>query len=132
MKGSHSIFIFAGPGNNGGDGLALARMLSLNRYDVEVHYVKFSDKTSADWAKNRLRLKEETDVSLKILDSLEKFPVISPDDIIIDAILGRDFARSVEGFPAEVIQGDKQGEIVQEFQLIFLQDCSVKITAPIT
>jgi NAD(P)H-hydrate epimerase len=100
----HRVFVFVGPGNNGGDGLALARMLSLNRYPVEVHYIKFSDKTSADWGKNLLRLKEETYVNFSILDSLEKFPVISSGDIIIDAIFGSGLRRSVEGFPAEVIR----------------------------
>ena len=100
----HRVFIFVGPGNNGGDGLALARMLSLNRYSVEVHYIKFSDKTSADWGKNLLRLKEETYVNFSILDNLEKFPVISPGDIIIDAIFGSGLSRSVEGFPSEVIR----------------------------
>ena len=65
------------PGNNGGDGLALARMLSANRYDVEVHYVQFTDKTSPDWDENRLRLQAETDVRLNYLDSPDKFPVIS-------------------------------------------------------
>ncbi len=59
LNGLRRIFIFAGPGNNGGDGLALARMLSANRYDVEVYYVQFTEKTSADWDINRLRLQAE-------------------------------------------------------------------------
>jgi hydroxyethylthiazole kinase-like uncharacterized protein yjeF len=100
----HRVFVFVGPGNNGGDGLALARMLSLNRYSVEVHYIKFSDKTSSDWGKNLMRLKQETYVNFNILDNLEKFPVISPGDIIVDAILGSGLSRSVEGFPAEIIK----------------------------
>jgi len=98
------IFIFAGPGNNGGDGLALARMLSANRYEVELHYVQFTDKTSPDWEKNRLRLQSETDVRLNYLDSPDKFPVIGPDDIIIDAIFGSGLTRPADGFAAEIIK----------------------------
>ena len=101
---SHRIFIFAGPGNNGGDGLALARMLSANRYDVEVHYVQFTEKTSPDWEINRLRLLAETDVSLKYLESPDQFPVISSGDIIIDAIFGSGLTRPAEGLAAEVIR----------------------------
>jgi ADP-dependent NAD(P)H-hydrate dehydratase / NAD(P)H-hydrate epimerase len=101
---SHRIFIFAGPGNNGGDGLALARMLSVNRYDVEVHYVQFTDKTSSDWDKNRMRLQEETDVRLNYLLSTDRFPVISSGDIIIDAIFGSGLKRSAEGLAAAVIR----------------------------
>jgi hydroxyethylthiazole kinase-like uncharacterized protein yjeF len=100
----HRVFIFVGPGNNGGDGLAMARMLSLSRYAVEVHYIKFSDKTSSDWGKNLVRLKDETYVNFSILDTLEKFPVISSGDIIIDAIFGSGLRRSIDGFPAEVIR----------------------------
>jgi NAD(P)H-hydrate epimerase len=101
---AHRIFIFTGPGNNGGDGLVLARMLSANRYEVEVHYVQFTDKTSQDWEKNRLRLQAETDVRMNYLDKPEKFPVIGQGDVIIDAIFGSGLTRPAEGLPAEVIK----------------------------
>jgi NAD(P)H-hydrate epimerase len=101
---SRKIFVFAGPGNNGGDGMALARMLSASRYDVEVHYVQFTDKRSPDWEINRLRLQAETDVSLKFLENPGQFPVISSGDIIIDAVFGSGLTRSAEGLAAEVIR----------------------------
>jgi len=98
------IIIFAGPGNNGGDGLALARMLHVNRYDTEVYYIKFTEKVSADWEKNRDRLEGETSIKIKYLSGSDQFPVISYGDIIIDAIFGSGLTRSVEGFPAEIIK----------------------------
>ncbi len=101
---THRIYIFAGPGNNGGDGLVLARMLSANRYEAELHYVQFTDKTSPDWDKNRLRMQAETDVRLNSLDSPDKFPVIGPGDIIIDAIFGSGLTRPAEGLAAQVIK----------------------------
>lgn len=101
---SRRIYIFAGPGNNGGDGLALARMLSVNRYDVEVDYIQFTEKTSPDWDKNRTRLMSETDVLLKYLVNAEQFPAISAGDILIDAIFGSGLTRPAEGFTAEVIR----------------------------
>ncbi|TAL58635.1 MAG: bifunctional ADP-dependent NAD(P)H-hydrate dehydratase/NAD(P)H-hydrate epimerase, partial [Bacteroidetes bacterium] len=61
---SDRFVVFAGPGNNGGDGLALARMLAAERYDIEVHYVNFTDKTSPDWGKNRKRLEAEAKIRL--------------------------------------------------------------------
>ena len=97
------VVIFAGPGNNGGDGLALARMLVKNRYDVEIHYVKFTDKTSADWVLNQKRLEKEVMVVLHALSSVNDFPIISSNDIIIDAIFGSGLKRPAEGLPAEVI-----------------------------
>jgi hydroxyethylthiazole kinase-like uncharacterized protein yjeF len=101
---SQHICIFAGPGNNGGDGLALARMLASGRYDVEVFYINITDKTSDDWRINFSRLKTETDVKVTDLTNTGEFPVISSDDIIIDAIFGSGLTRPVEGLASEIIK----------------------------
>ncbi|MEI6049903.1 MAG: NAD(P)H-hydrate dehydratase [Bacteroidota bacterium] len=101
---SQRVLVFVGPGNNGGDGLALARMLAVNRYNVEVHYVKFAEKTSGDWEINRRRLETATLVPLNNLTSSDQFPVISSGDIIIDAIFGSGLTRPVEGLSGEVIE----------------------------
>ncbi len=101
---SKRIFIFAGPGNNGGDGLALARMLNSNRYDTEVFYVNFTEKTSGDWKTNLSRLKTETGVKVNFITNADQFPVISSDDIIVDAIFGSGLTRSAEGLAAEIIK----------------------------
>ncbi len=102
-RSEHFVF-FVGPGNNGGDGLALARMLAQRSYEVEVHYVKFTDKISDDWEKNRVRLQTETNVAFNSLSSTGQFPVISSGDIIIDAIFGSGLTRPVKGLAEEVIK----------------------------
>jgi hydroxyethylthiazole kinase-like uncharacterized protein yjeF len=100
---SEHFVIFAGPGNNGGDGLALARMLYENGYSVKVHYIKFTEKTSDDWELNLKRLENVTNVTINILTITDQFPVISSGEIIIDAIFGSGLARPVDGFPGEII-----------------------------
>ena len=107
---SKRIFIFAGPGNNGGDGLALARLLEENRYMPRIHYVHFSEAASKDWDVNRKRLEKETTVPFEILNTIDDFPVIYPDDVIIDAIFGSGISRPVDGLAAAVIaQINKSG-----------------------
>jgi ADP-dependent NAD(P)H-hydrate dehydratase / NAD(P)H-hydrate epimerase len=101
---SGKIFIFAGPGNNGGDGLALARLLDSNRYNTEVHYVDFTEKTSSDWKANLQRLKSETGVRIVYLSNTDQFPVISSGDIVIDAIFGSGLTRKADGLAGDVIK----------------------------
>lgn len=101
---SHRILVFVGPGNNGGDGLALSRMLFKQRYNVEIYYVKFSEKTSPDWEANRKRLEKETTLKLKVISVSDDFPVCFSGDIIVDAIFGSGLTRSPEGITAEIIR----------------------------
>ena len=100
---SRRVLIFAGPGNNGGDGLALARLLSANRFSVEVFFIRFSDKTSDDWNHNFHRLEKETSVPFNTIDKIEHFPIIRSDDLVIDAIFGSGLARPLEGLAGLVI-----------------------------
>jgi NAD(P)H-hydrate epimerase len=101
---SGRVFIFVGPGNNGGDGLAIARLLDSNRYDTLVYYVEFTEKTSENWKINLRRLKSETKVQVNYLNNIENFPLISSGDIIIDAIFGSGLTRPVEGLAEAVIK----------------------------
>lgn len=101
--GSTQFVVFAGPGNNGGDGLALSRMLSLAGYNVVVNYVNFTDKRSDDWEINRKRLESETSLKLNDITEGGTFPELSQNDIIIDAIFGSGLTRSAAGLPSEII-----------------------------
>ncbi len=104
IERSVRIIIFTGPGNNGGDGLALARMLDAERYNVGVYYIKVTDKVSEDWEKNREKLESGTSLKLIYLTSSDQFPLISEGDIIIDAIFGSGLSRPAEGFTSEIIK----------------------------
>jgi ADP-dependent NAD(P)H-hydrate dehydratase / NAD(P)H-hydrate epimerase len=98
------LFIFVGPGNNGGDGLALARLLSESSYRPEVYSVEMPAHKSADWEMNRKRLKNETNVVFTTIFAIEQFPDISSGSVIIDAIFGSGLSRPADGLAAEVIR----------------------------
>jgi len=101
---SRRIIIFIGPGNNGGDGLALARMLFESRYDPYVYYIQFTDKTTKDWEINRQRLEKETNVPFNLIYNIDQFPLICSDDIVVDAIFGSGLTRPADGLPADIIR----------------------------
>ena len=98
-----SVKIFCGIGNNGGDGLALARMLYFSGIIPQVFVVRYSEKMSRDCEINFDRLKEETEVPMYDIFSDDDFPQIYDNDIIIDAIFGSGLNRPIEGFTAELI-----------------------------
>lgn len=91
-----------GPGNNGGDGLVIARLLKDRGYDVLSCLLKFSDHLSPDCQLNLERLKEN-DGNLIIIDDVNNFPQISENTIIVDAIFGAGLDRAIEKFPAKII-----------------------------
>ena len=98
------FIIFIGPGNNGGDGLALARLLAESRYDIEIQYVSFTDKVSEDWNINFNLMKELKSIKFNTLSSMDQFPLICANDIIVDAIFGSGLTRPVDGLTGEVIK----------------------------
>ncbi|HEY8929064.1 MAG TPA: NAD(P)H-hydrate dehydratase [Mucilaginibacter sp.] len=90
------ISVYCGTGNNGGDGLAIARMLNDHQYkNLSVTIARFSDKTSDDFSANLNRLKS-TAIPVMEIKPGYSFP---HDDspIIIDALLGTGLNKPLEG-----------------------------------
>ncbi|MDD7885700.1 NAD(P)H-hydrate dehydratase [Flavivirga sp. 57AJ16] len=97
MQGAQvPIHIFCGIGNNGGDGLVLARHLILDGYHVKTYVVNCSDKRSKDFLINYDRIKNVTKDWPTLLNCTADFPEIHPDDIIVDAIFGIGLNRPID------------------------------------
>lgn len=101
-----SVKIFCGTGNNGGDGLAVARMLLEKDYTVEIYIVNYKGKGSDDFLANYERLKKiRPHIQLPVALNAEKdLPVLNPEEVLIDAVFGSGLSRPVEGFYARVIE----------------------------
>ena len=97
------IHICCGIGNNGGDGIAVARHLKDHGYTIEVHVVNYSDKRSEDFLKNLARLKERK-IWPNYINNSTDFPVISAEDIVIDAIFGIGLNRDPKPWVVAFIQ----------------------------
>lgn len=98
------IKIFCGPGNNGGDGLAIARMLLAEKYTVNVFVITESEKFSDDFIENRKRLLAINKVSIISVVTIDDFPFIRSNDILIDAIFGTGLRRPITGLFADCIR----------------------------
>lgn len=96
------IHIFCGIGNNGGDGLVIARHLLLEKYDLQCYIVNFSDKRTPDFLKNYDRLKDSGHWP-KVINKASNFPEIEEGDLVIDAIFGNGLSKPPKDFAAELI-----------------------------
>jgi NAD(P)H-hydrate epimerase len=99
----HNTFIiFCGNGNNGGDGLAIARILFLNGFDVRVYTINASVKHTDDFLENEKRL-NEIRCPVAALDDGKSIPEIKVTDVVIDAIFGTGISKPITGIAAEII-----------------------------
>lgn len=97
MQGAQvPIHVFCGIGNNGGDGLVIARHLITHGYNVVTYVVNCSDKRSKDFLSNYDRIKNVTKDWPILLSCNEDFPQIKSEDIIIDAVFGIGLNRAVD------------------------------------
>ncbi len=94
--------IFAGPGNNGGDGLAIARMLLESGFLVQVYVLKTSSAFSPDFSINLERLEKITPVNIWE-KSPNQWPELSPNCILIDAVFGSGLSKPLTGLPLKVV-----------------------------
>ena len=107
MQGAQvPIHVFCGIGNNGGDGLVLARHLITHGYNVITYIVNCSDKRTKDFLINYDRIKNVTKDWPKMLSCKNDFSeiVIDEKDIIVDAIFGIGLNRPPNDWVIELFE----------------------------
>ncbi len=97
-----NLIFFAGPGNNGGDALAIARLMANRSYQCEVFLLDFGREMKGASLVNLNRLKEQGKVTLKRISSEADLPVISSGTVIVDGLFGSGLSRKLEGLSEKV------------------------------
>ena len=97
-----TIVFFCGNGNNGGDGLAIARMLQEAKQKVTV-YILQADKRSGGCSINLSRLKG-LPIVVEEIKTENDFPLIEEDNIVVDALFGTGLNKPLQGIPQKLVQ----------------------------
>ena len=100
------ILIVSGSGNNGGDGLAMARLLAANGIDSEVHLVR-AGKSLTDDAQANLEFLHKSGLTVHEADSNSLqtiLRVLTPDDWIVDALLGTGIRGTLRSPFLEIVE----------------------------
>ncbi|MDD7971204.1 NAD(P)H-hydrate dehydratase [Roseinatronobacter alkalisoli] len=98
---AQNALILCGPGNNGGDGFVVARLLAAQGWQVLVCLHGDADKSPADARNNHARWAHMGPVHDLSQDILSALP---PDMFLIDALFGTGLTRPVTGSLATLLQ----------------------------
>lgn len=101
---SYRIIVFAGPGNNGGDALAVARMLSKKNYHVEVFLFNTKGTLSNECMTNLGRLKTCGSIYFTEISTHFDPPALTEKDLIIDGLFGTGLNKPLSGGFASVVK----------------------------
>lgn len=107
--------VFAGPGNNGGDALAVARMLAEKGYKLSVYLFNISNKLSEDCAINRQRIVDGNRIKsfTEVKDEFDP-PRLEKGTVIIDGLFGSGLNKPLAGGFASLVRyiNKSQAEVV--------------------
>ena len=102
---ANALLVITGPGNNGGDGWAIARMLADHGYgNIRLYQLQISHILSADAETNRQRLISQNIVPVSEICDAADLPPVGQSDVVIDALFGSGLARPLEGLSAALVQ----------------------------
>ena len=99
------VTVFAGPGNNGGDALAVARMLSELDYQVNTYLFNITGHLSADCMENKLRLVDKKGRSL-LTEVTQEFdpPRLEKGMLVVDGLFGSGLNKPLAGGFASLVK----------------------------
>ncbi|MEM6813203.1 MAG: NAD(P)H-hydrate dehydratase [Bacteroidota bacterium] len=92
------IRIFCGTGNNGGDGLAIGRILKSQGWEVFKYIVGNPQKGSEDFKQNL----DRSDL-YAVIKETKDLPEINEDEIIIDGLFGSGLSRPLDGLYLDIV-----------------------------
>lgn len=97
--------VFAGPGNNGGDALAVARMLADRGYDVTVYLFNITGKLSEDCAANKERITNSDKVK-QFVEVKQEFdpPQLAEGTLVVDGLFGSGLNKPLAGGFASLVR----------------------------
>ncbi len=104
ISNEKKLMFFAGPGNNGGDALAVARLLAGLDYQCEMFVLDFRKGLQGAPAQNLIRLKEQGKVLVQMIASEDDLPVIEKEHVVLDGLFGSGLNRMLDGLPATIVE----------------------------
>lgn len=104
---AHSVAVFCGPGNNGGDGLAVARLLSVRGREVRIFLATGGRELSADAAVH-LGICRKMELPVHEVETEDDLDAAFADaadcDLLVDALFGTGLARPLSGLFAGIVE----------------------------
>ncbi|NVK28414.1 MAG: NAD(P)H-hydrate dehydratase [Flavobacteriia bacterium] len=105
---SVSFHVFCGMGNNGADGLAIARHLAMAGYNVNVFAIAHRSTGAPNFSRNIERL-SEVKLDVHYVNDRKEMPVVDEQTVAIDAILGIGLDKPLRGILKDVVQAIREG-----------------------
>lgn len=101
---SHRIVVFAGAGNNGGDALAVARLLFSKSYQVEIYLFNIKGTISEDCMTNIQRLQQCGFTDYHEISNAFEPPKLTAEDVVVDGLFGSGLNKPLSGGFASVVK----------------------------
>ena len=97
--------VFAGPGNNGGDALAVARLLAESGHNVSVFLFNVNNKLSDDCVTNKQRAMECKRIKAftEVVVDFDP-PQLTPETVVIDGLFGAGLNKTLTGGFASLVK----------------------------
>lgn len=122
---THTFVVMAGPSGNGGDALAVARMLAQHGYATHTYLFDVKNNLSADCRENLERLKQTEGAELTHITQQFEPPELSNEAVVIDGLFGTglkgplrggfaQLAKYINRLPARVVSIDLPSGMMAE------------------
>jgi len=98
------VYLCCGTGNNGGDGVAVARLLHWMGYSCELLIFDFTSRRSPDFEAQIEALPRHDNIKINRMKAALNFPPLPSRAIIVDALFGSGLNRPLNGEWAKVVE----------------------------